>query len=187
MLEITDTKEELNIAPLTEAAPMIEPTTEQEEEVNIENLMQELDEPKQVFTPTEDSDIETYLPTEEDKEEKAETEAQRKSRLDNTSDFFVRNFDGIACSLASNIGGEDKEEYETDPQDLKDLQTQVKNYIRTKPDFDIPPGMALLIIALSIYAPKMITAFGDRKKAIIQAQNKKAEQELNKEKQDNEL
>jgi len=71
----------------------------------------------------------------------------------------------IDSSLSTVLGlyaGDEPENYKADPEQREELEQAIKEYVKLKGG-DIPPGLALVIIILSIYGSKGAMAFTFKK------------------------
>ncbi len=153
-------------------------------------LLTELKDDRQYFE--KEPEVEEVEPEEieevetEEIEEVKETDSARHERLGKTTDFIVKSLDSLVVLGASSIsGGDDGDKYKTDEDDLDDVKVEVRNYIKTSKNFNIPVVWSLIIVVLLVYVPKLLMAFGDRKKKRIEEE--KEEKEIETKNKDKDL
>lgn len=69
---------------------------------------------------------------------------------------------GVSTLLGAVIAKGDPQDYKANDTEKEELQNAISEYVKLKGG-DIPPGVALIIIVLSIYGPKTALAFQSRK------------------------
>ena len=134
---------------------------------DLDDLMEELrgdkleiDPPKTVYTPepepeNEEDDVEEIEPEEDDENFIRD--------LDGLPELIVGVLDVLLPNIAAAWTHSDKYDYKLDEDEKRQLTKAWQIYLKNKPEVKMKPETILLITTLSIYAPKLITAFDKRK------------------------
>lgn len=150
-----------------------------------DQLIEELNQPKQDFTPPqgEDAGINT---AENQNDEPPIVTPESMARAKSTAAFVVKSIDLGLSGIAAVVAGEDDPKpYTADKDAIQDLQEVYAEYLKDKAG-DIPPGLMCLMMTATVYGPKLKMAY-DKKAAnaeiaALKAQIEKLKQQ-NKENQ----
>lgn len=88
---------------------------------------------------------------------------ERKKQSTGMAIRYVKLFDKGFSNIAAAYSSGDVEEYKTDESDKQDLAEPLAELIAENKLLDLPPGWALVITALIIYAPMAMKAVKERK------------------------
>jgi len=86
---------------------------------------------------------------------------------------------GLSTLIGTFIAKGDPADYKADEEQKSELETAMAEYVKLKGG-DIPPGIALLIVVLSIYMPKGVVAFQVRKLELENAEKDRQIAEMQK-------
>ncbi|MEA4975430.1 MAG: hypothetical protein VB046_06810 [Paludibacter sp.] len=108
-------------------------------------------------------EVESFEQQETEKAEPLESLRAKVSVANATGSLLAIAVDaGLSTVLGAVIAKGDPEDYKASESEKEELQDAISEYVKLKGG-DIPPGVALIIIILSIYGPKTAIAFQARK------------------------
>lgn len=136
--------------------------------VSIADLIEELNQPKLYIDPP---------PVEEQEQEPQVLESKQNTESENepVSEQPRIDMSGIAPLLTGIIDmactaivgayalAENKTKYSMSNQEAQELEGALSFYFKNTPDFQMSPSTILTMTCLTIFAPKAITAFSERK------------------------
>ena len=152
----------------------------------IDGYMKELSRPKQPLDIDESEGLDELIdlqPTETD--EPLEKIKANNAVANATGSLLATAIDtGLSTIIGSFIAKGDPDDYKASPEKKDEMASALSDYVKLKGG-DIPPGMALMIIIMSIYLPKGVVAFQVHKleKEIAEKDKRIAELEKQAEKQ----
>jgi len=123
----------------------------------------------------ETSDLENLPPetVEDEQTEPLEKLKANASVANASASLLTIALDSSLSTVLGLYAGDDAENYKADADQKKELQTAIAEYVKLKGG-DIPPGVALILIIVSIYGSKGAMAFQFRKmKKESEAKDKK--------------
>ena len=138
----------------------------------LDQLIAELNEDKEKFSPQGEKIFDNPEPGEEFTEpitpEKAERTGERLARI---TDTIISN----TCSIIASSDEVDK--YKADERDLKDI-AEAFSQLSIAKDIDLPPGVTLVVLLVMVYLPKFKIALNDRRYNRLKAQMDNIQQQI---------
>ena len=115
----------------------------------------------------------------------------RGSVANATGSLFASMVDaGVSTAIGTFIAKDDPANWKASETERSEMESAIADYVKLKGG-DIPPGVALLIVVLSIYGPKVAYAFQyrkmEQKQSEMQAYINELESKLNKRDAENEV
>ena len=143
----------------------------------ISDYLNEINRPKQPQEISEEADEDALLgfqDTERDDEPLEKVQATAGVAKATGSLLATAIDTGLSTIIGTFIAKDDPSNYKADEEQKDELSEALANYVKLKGG-DIPPGVALLIVILSIYLPKGVVALQVRR---LEKQNEEKDAQI---------
>lgn len=128
----------------------------------IDGFISEFQQPKQPQDIDETAGLEELDTMQPEPDEKPQLQASA-GVANATASLLTIALDSSLSTVLGMVAGDETENYKADPEQRDELEKGIARYLQIKGVDDIPPGVALLILVVSIYGGKGAMAIQVRK------------------------